>query len=119
MLENTATPERMWSSRKIIWLGKVLRKFFIGVVGLVGAVWWIGGPVIPATTLKALRGKTQDDVRRVLGKPAKVMPYGDWIYDRVLNPGYVAISFDDDGQVRSVNDEQADPVTFGSGSWYK
>jgi hypothetical protein len=89
------------------------------VLGLVGAAWWIGGPVIPATTLKALRGATQADVRRILGDPAEVMSYGDWIYDRPLNPGYVAISFDDDGHVRSVNDEQADPVTFGSGSWEK
>jgi hypothetical protein len=86
---------------------------------LVAAGWWIGGPVIPASTLKALRGAAQSDVRRILGAPATIMSDGGWIYDRPPNPGWVAISFDDDGQVRSINDEQVDPVTFGSGSWQK
>jgi hypothetical protein len=47
------------------------------------------------------------------------MYYGDWIYERPLNAGYVAIAFDSDDTVRSVNDEQAEPQIFGSGSWEK
>lgn len=115
----TTTPERNESVRKLIWRAKVCVTGFVGVFLLMRAAWWIGGPVIPASTLKTLRGATQSDVRRILGNPAEIMPYGDWIYDRPLNPGYVAIAFDDDGYVRFVNDEQADPVIFGSGSWEK
>ncbi|HEY3969259.1 MAG TPA: hypothetical protein VGM05_32205 [Planctomycetaceae bacterium] len=86
---------------------------------LTWAIWQIGGPVIPAATLRSLRGATKPEVRRILGEPASIMYYGDWIYERPLNAGYVAIAFDSDDTVRSVNDEQAEPQIFGSGSWEK
>ena len=113
----TTNPERPAAGRKAVLLAIGCSVIIGGTLSLVAAGWWIGGPVIPARTLKALRGATRSDVRQILGEPSEVMPYGDWIYDRPLNPGWVAIAFDDDDHVRSVNDEQVDPVTFGSGSW--
>jgi len=108
--------ERTEPVRKLIWLATACLVAFGAVVSLIGAAWWIGGPVISAGTLKALRGSTQADVRRILGEPNEIMHDGDWIYDRPPNPGWVAISFDEGGSVQSVNDEQVDPVLFGSGS---
>jgi len=119
MVGTISTTVHTTCSRKVIRLGNVILKVFIGLLGLVGAAWQIGGPVIPAATLKSLRGATKSDVRRILGEPARIMSYGDWIYERPLNAGYVAIAFDSDDTVRSVNDEQAEPQIFGSGSWYK
>lgn len=89
----------------------------LGMFILCGGAWWILGPVIPAKTLVSLRAATQADVRRVLGEPTEVMEHGDWIYRRRGNPGWVAIAFDGEGRVWTINDEQVDPVTFGSGSW--
>jgi len=84
---------------------------------LCGGAWWILGPVIPAKTLFDLRGATQADVRRVLGDPTEIREPEVWIYKRQGNPGWVEIAFDASGRVWSINDEQVDPVTFGSGSW--
>ena len=109
--------ERTESVRKQIWPATAGVVACGAVLSLIGAAWWIGGPVISARTLKALRGTTQADVRRILGEPNEIMPDGDWIYDRPPNPGWVAISYDEGGSVQSVNDEQVDPVLFGSGSW--
>jgi len=111
--------DRSNSVRKLVLIARACVIAFGGMSLLAGAAWWVGGPVIPAPTLKALRGSKQSDVRRVLGEPSNIMDYGDWIYDRPLNPGWVAIAFDEDGSVRSVNDEQADPALVGSGSWHK
>ncbi len=104
---------------RLFFIATVCLAAFTAVILLTWAIWQVGGPVIPAATLKSLRGATKADVRRILGEPAKVMYYGDWIYERPLNAGYVAIAFDSDGTVRSVNDEQAEPQIFGSGSWQK
>src|SRR5262245_10330216 len=71
----TTNPERVAAGRS-----GVLLVILGGVLSLVAAAWWIGGPVIPAGTLKALRGATKSEVRQILGKPSEVMPYGDWIY---------------------------------------
>ena len=52
-------------------------------------------------------------------KQARERATSHWIYERPLNPGYVSIYFDENDRVRSINDEQVDPVTYGSGSWTK
>lgn len=91
----------------------------VGAIFLCWAAWMIVGPVIPAQTLKSLRGATQADVRRILGEPSEVQSDGTWVYDRPPTQGWVQISFDDDGLVQSVNDEQAMPEVFGSGSWQR
>jgi hypothetical protein len=79
-------------------------------------VWWIGGPIFSAGTLRSLRGKTQDEVRQILGDPWEIEEYR-WLYSRRWNPGYVNLYFDEDGLVRGVSDEQAAPEIFGSGGW--
>jgi hypothetical protein len=89
----------------------------LGTLILCGAAWWIVGPVIPAHTLESLHGATRDDVRRILGGPSEIQHCGNWIYDRPPTEGWVAISFGKDGRVRTINDEQACPEIFGSGSW--
>ena len=89
----------------------------LGMVLLGGGAWWILGPVIPAKTLRGLHGVTQADVRGILGDPTEIQEHEIWIYKRPGNPGWVEIAFDEDGRVWSINDEQVDPVTFGSGSW--
>src|SRR6266852_4813123 len=104
----TPSPDQREPVRKVFSCARSCLMIFAGMLVLIGGGWWIGGPVIPAGTLKSLRGATQANVRRILGEPTRIMDYGDWIYSRPLNAGYVAIAFDADGHVRSVNDEQAD-----------
>ncbi len=112
----TTSLERTEPVRKLPWLGAVI---VVGTAALllVGAAWWIGGPVIPASTLKSLRGTTQADVRRILGDPSEVQANGGWIYARCLNPGRVQLYFDEAERVSGVNDEQACPELFACGSW--
>ena len=115
-----ATPSQPCKqARKSFFAARVCVATFIAALLFTWAICQIGGPVIPAAKLKSLRGATKSDVRRILGEPATLMDYGDWIYERPLNAGYVAIAFDSDDIVRSVNDEQAAPQIFGSGSWEK
>jgi hypothetical protein len=63
-----------------------------------------------------MRGAGQADVRRLLGDPSEVRD-DEWIYARSLNSGWVQIRFDETERVTGVNDEQACPEFFGSGSW--
>lgn len=81
------------------------------------AGWLIVGPVIPARTLELLHSAPMDDVRRLLGDPSQIQDSGNWIYDRPPTQGWVAISFNENGRVRAIDDEQACPEIFGSGSW--
>jgi len=76
---------------------------------VVGAAWVIVGPVIPARTLTGVRGKTQAEVRYILGEPSEIQAGGDWTYDRWPTQGWVTIGFDERGRVISINDEQAIP----------
>ena len=91
---------------------------FLCALGAVGAAWLIGGPVIPASTLKDLRGLTHEEVRRILGNPCEDSSTHCWIYDRRPTQGWVEIQFNVEGRVDGVNDEQACPGLWGpSGSW--
>ena len=103
--------------RRISCLATAVVVVFVGIVALCGGAWWVMQPVIPANTLKQIRGATRGEVRRILGEPSTIQAANHWIYERPLNPGYVSIYFDGDDRVYSINDEQVDPVTFGSGSW--
>jgi hypothetical protein len=116
MTPSATSLERTEPRRKLTWLGVAISAV-ISALLLIAAAWWIGGPVIPASTLKGLRGATQADVRRILGDPSRVQADGEWIYARRLNPGWVQICFDGAKCVSGVNDEQACPEFFGSGSW--
>jgi hypothetical protein len=98
------------------WIGRVAATFALLLSAPYGG-WWIAGPVFPASTLLSLRGKTREEVRQILGEPSRILEDGDWHYSRPLNPGWIEVSFDSDGRICGVNDEQVDPVTFGSGSW--
>jgi hypothetical protein len=80
-------------------------------------VWWIGGPVFSAGTLLSLRGKTQEEVRQILGEPSEIGESGEWYYNHPRNAGWVTIRFYA-GRIFSVDDEQAAPNLFGSGSWW-
>src|SRR5258708_36411290 len=93
--------QRCQPARKSFFAARVCQATFIGALFFIWAIWQIGGPVISAAKLQSLRGATKSDVRRILGEPATVMYYGDWIYERRLNAGYVAIAFDSDDTVRS------------------
>jgi hypothetical protein len=71
----------------------------------IATVWITSGPVISPHRLARLEVATQQDVLRELGQPAEIQSSRSWIYERWGNFGYVTISFDDQGRVRTINDE--------------
>ena len=114
----TTIPERSAAVRNSIRLVKLCAVGVVGVLMLIGAAWWIGGPVIPARTLESLHGATRDDVLRFLGEPSEIQSQDDWIYDRPPTAGWVKISFGENWRVQHINDEQACPGLFDKGgSW--
>jgi hypothetical protein len=69
------------------------------------AFWYCAGPVIPQALLRrVVPGTPKEEIVRLLGQPSAV-DNRQWIYDRWANPGWVEISFGEDGRVQSVNDE--------------
>jgi hypothetical protein len=63
------------------------------------------GPVISPRLLRQVEGATKEELVRMLGQPSQVMDYGDWIYTRWPNRGWVEIGFDENDRVLEVNDE--------------
>jgi hypothetical protein len=108
--------ERPNHVRKLTWLATACLVAFVGTLLLVEAAWSIVGPVIPPDTLKSLRGAMKDDVRRILGEPSEIQRDGDWTFVRPPRQGWVTISFDENGRVHLINDEQACPGLFDNGS---
>jgi hypothetical protein len=70
---------------------------------------WVAGPVISGARLRRIEpGMTQHQVIEILGEPQS-RKEGEWHYERIGNPGWVEVWFDDDGRVQEVNDESVFP----------
>lgn len=66
----------------------------------------IVGPIFSGSELQKLTpGMSKGQVEAVIGKPTRYYGSDTWIYERTMNPGWVAIYFDDEGQIREINDE--------------
>src|SRR5688500_17655057 len=54
------------------------------------------GPIRSDEVIAQLRpGMGEADVERLLGKPDRVDAYGDWMYEKPFNPGWLGIKFDE------------------------
>jgi hypothetical protein len=78
--------------------------FVIGAP-ILGTLWIFFGPVVSSIKLEKLEGVTKDEVRRIVGEPEEISD-NQWLYSWWPNQGWVSISFDGNGRVAVVNDEQ-------------
>jgi hypothetical protein len=62
---------------------------------------WSLRPVVPPVLLSRLKvgTTTTSEVERLLGSPSDHTKSGEWIYERLFNPGYLGLTFDKDGRL--------------------
>ncbi len=66
------------------------------------------GPVRSDAVIAQLRlGMGEAEVEAILGRPSRVDAYGDWVYKKPFNPGWLAINFD---KQRKLTDYEHEPV---------
>lgn len=73
-------------------------------------VQWCLGPIVSQSTLGHLKvGMTTEEVERLLGPPDELGETGYWAYERALNPGWLTVTFNEEGRLVNYNHETAYP----------
>ena len=62
---------------------------------------WCLRPVVPPALVGRLKVgiTTTLEVERLFGAPSDQTKSGEWIYERLFNPGYLGLIFDEDGRL--------------------
>jgi hypothetical protein len=64
------------------------------------------GPVFPpAVTAKLQPGISTSEVERLLGPPTQRPSEHVWVYQRALNPGWLGVTFDENGRLLGIDNE--------------
>jgi outer membrane protein assembly factor BamE (lipoprotein component of BamABCDE complex) len=81
------------------------------IAGVCFAARWCLGPVVSQATLDRLRvGMTAREVEQVLGPATDTDDDSDcWYYEKPFNPGWLTVTFDDEGRMASYGQELAYP----------
>lgn len=68
------------------------------------------GPIRAYSSVARIHeGMPQSDVRRILGIPNGETSRDSWTYERFMNPGWLVVYFDGDGNVQYVDHEPVFP----------
>ena len=98
------------SVHRKLWLQFGMRKLFGGILisaVLIVALEFIGGPPVNRSQLrKVSNGMSKEEIISILGYPT-VQGESEWVYSRFLNPGWVALTFDERQAVMSIDIECA------------
>jgi hypothetical protein len=104
-LQSRATPIRF-----------TLRSILV-VMALIAFAFGVGyrlrlalGPIKPNAALAKLRpGMGHSEVEAILGRPTRVDTYGNWVYEKPFNPGWLTINFDKQSKLTDYDHEPVIP----------
>jgi outer membrane protein assembly factor BamE (lipoprotein component of BamABCDE complex) len=74
------------------------------------AARWCFGPIFSNAAIARLKaGMTADEVKQILGPPTAQPESNWWVYERIFNPGWLGVYFDENGRLTMVDHEPVFP----------
>ena len=81
----------------------------VSAFGVMAAVHCLG-PIVPGSTVAEIKtGASKQQVLDLLGAPNSPLSESAWCYERTMNPGWLVVHFDVNGDVEYVDHEQVFP----------